>query len=334
MLLFLPTAGHRNPHTLMQPHIERSPLGWIDWENGMIYGVGRAYVQHNDNSKARARGAAHVVASGNIVKLAAGLRLDDRRTLEALGGGRVVIQLKAFLRVMEQEVNTMDEVPQPYVEVILKSPIAGIEGLTAKLLHHLRQSPGEWQEFPAVGSGPAEDDDDAPWLVLDARRLALRGGVQPALFPKILTPSGETIYELKKVDQSALLERGMASYVRSSASHNALLARHAPGDRPSRIARLLPPAAEAASMEPFNWEGKAPRDKKKKREPLIIKDVKQASGLLQTNLVISEEDARQLKEEDASSQILKKCRVIVIVSSPIGGVEGALPRPLILAERP
>jgi hypothetical protein len=154
------------------------------------------------------------------------------------------------------------------------------------------------------------------------------------LFPKILTPSGETIYELKKVDQSALVERGMARYVRSSASRSALLARHTPGELPDRIAALLPPAAEAASMEPFNWEEKSPRDKKKKREPLIIKDVKQASGLLQTNLVISEEDARQLKEEDASSQILKKCRVIVIVSSPIGGVEGALPHPLILAERP
>ncbi len=333
MLLVLPAAAQSDPHTLLQPHFERSVLGWIDWDNGMIYGVGRAYIAHNDNSKARTRGAAHVVASGNIVKLAAGLRLDDRRTLEALGGGRVVIQLRAFLRVMEQEVNTMEEVPQPYVEVILKSPIAGIEGLTAKLLSHLHQSPGEWQEFPATTAGPPRDDTGEPWLVLDARRLALRGGIQPALFPKILTPSGETVYELKAVDQGALVERGMARYVRSSASRGALLGRSDLENLPPGIAALLlPETAEAAAPEPFDWEEREPREKKKKRGPLIIKDVKQASGLLQTNLVISEEDARQLKAEDASSQILKKCRVIVIVSSPIGGVEGGLPVPLILAD--
>ena len=43
---------------------------------------------------------------------------------------------------------------------------------------------------------------------------------------------------------------------------------------------------------------------------------------MNTNLLISDTDTRQLKSEDASSRILKQCRVIVIVSSPIGGVEG------------
>ena len=43
---------------------------------------------------------------------------------------------------------------------------------------------------------------------------------------------------------------------------------------------------------------------------------------MRANLVISESDARNIREEDASSQILKKCRVIVIVSSSIGGIEG------------
>ena len=41
--------------------------------------------------------------------------------------------------------------------------------------------------------------------------------------------------------------------------------------------------------------------------------------------MISAEDAVKLKAEDSSSRILKKCRVVVIVSSPIGGVEGTIP---------
>jgi hypothetical protein len=47
--------------------------------------------------------------------------------------------------------------------------------------------------------------------------------------------------------------------------------------------------------------------------------------LAKTNLLVNAEDAKALQVEDASSQILKKCRVVVIVSSPVGGVEGALP---------
>jgi hypothetical protein len=45
---------------------------------------------------------------------------------------------------------------------------------------------------------------------------------------------------------------------------------------------------------------------------------------MNTNLLISAADTQDLKSEDASSQILKQCRVIVIVSSPIGGVEGKI----------
>ncbi len=51
-------------------------------------------------------------------------------------------------------------------------------------------------------------------------------------------------------------------------------------------------------------------------------DAVQAEGLKKTNLVISQSDADQLKKEDISSQVLRECRVIVIVNSPIGGVEG------------
>ena len=62
--------------------------------------------------------------------------------------------------------------------------------------------------------------------------------------------------------------------------------------------------------------------RRKKRGKYIIKNVREAKGLMKTNLVISESDARDIRNEDASSQILKKCRVIVIVSSSLGGIEG------------
>jgi hypothetical protein len=43
-----------------------------------------------------------------------------------------------------------------------------------------------------------------------------------------------------------------------------------------------------------------------------------------TNAVISNHDAQRLRQEDAASKILKECRVIIITSVPIGGIEDKL----------
>ena len=72
--------------------------------------------------------------------------------------------------------------------------------------------------------------------------------------------------------------------------------------------------------------------RRKKRRRYIVKDVKAVQGLAKTNLVVSAKDAKNLKAEDSASRILKKCRVVVIASSPIGGVEGAMPRLLAMNE--
>jgi hypothetical protein len=78
-----------------------------------------------------------------------------------------------------------------------------------------------------------------------------------------------------------------------------------------------PPAA--AGAEP------TVRPERRRRGRYIVADVKDVQGLAKTNLVVSTADAMELQAEDATSQILKKCRVVVLVSSPIGGIEGRLP---------
>jgi hypothetical protein len=64
--------------------------------------------------------------------------------------------------------------------------------------------------------------------------------------------------------------------------------------------------------------------KRKKRGSFVIAGAQQAQGLRKTNLIISEKDARKIRAEDASSDILKECRVIVVVSGTVGGIEGKL----------
>jgi hypothetical protein len=130
-----------------------------------------------------------------------------------------------------------------------------------------------------------------------------------------MTPSGKIIYELKSVNAQALAQRGMARYVVSEMPTDKLQA------DTTRMDALLDRIDALISLREAHAEEK---QKRQKRRRYIVKQVNEAQGLMRTNLVISENDARQLSDEDASSQILKKCRVIVIAASPIGGIEGQI----------
>ena len=318
--------------------IEKHANGWIDWDKGLIYGIGRGYLSKNRNNRPLSQGVAAVLASGSIVKLAAGIRLDDARTLEIIGSGRVTIKLEAFLKDKQHTSTFVDDGSDPYFEVIKVASMKGVSGLTAKLLDHFSTVPS-WRDFPVRPLKPrAElDDDDQPWLVLDARGLANNEHVQPAMFPKIISETGETLYELNQVEEAALLNRGMMRYVVSDEPSSTLRSDHRAIDRLLAKAGIIFGVDEARaetvekSLQVPVFSSKTPgtkKTKRKKRERYIVKDVKAVQGLAKTNLVVSAQDAMNLKAEDASSKILQKCRVLVIVSSPIGGIEGTLPTQL------
>jgi hypothetical protein len=295
------------------PYMEQYPYGWIDWHSKMIYGTGRGYLHHNGGMKNRAMRAAKVVALQSILKVAAGVRLDDKTTLEALGKGSVVIHLKAMIRFSDHKSAFIQNIAQPYFEVTLKAPLTGVSGLTSRLLTQLKSMDLNWRSFPrqAPGQRTGPGETSETWLILDGRTLPGQGKIVPALFPKIMSRAGDTLYQLEDVNEEAVVERGMATYVESSASIEEL---HSHLD--SKMALL------SQIVRLFSIRDAMAQSKRKKRRRFIIKEVEQAKGLAKTNLVVSDSDARELKAEDAASRILKDCRVVVVVSSPIGGVEG------------
>lgn len=314
-ILFFPAFSSSIEDDRFFPFIETYPYGKIDWDSGIIYGIGRGYLHLNKNSESIALRAAQVVAAGNILKVAAGVRLDDRRTLEALGKDRVVIELKALVRYRVHKTEFIKDVKQPYYEITLSAPLTGVEGLTSMLITKLKTVPLDWLNLPKPSDESVLDDEEKPWLVLDARDLPKKGLVKPAIFPKIISETGETLYETSKVDESALVKRGMAKYVVSDEPKEGLTSQK------KSIDQIL---AEAGFSFLTDEAIAGDNEKRTRRKNYIVKDVKEARGLMNTNLLISDTDTRQLKSEDASSRILKQCRVIVIVSSPIGGVEGKI----------
>ncbi len=292
------------------PFVESFPNGKIDWDNGIFYGVGIGYPHLNKGSKAKALKVAQAKALSAILQVASRLRVDDRSTLGDLEKEKVIIQIRGLILYEPHDRQFNEKGEHPFYRVTYRAPIKGVKGLTKKLLTHLRSRPSSWQDFPRE-EAVEEQDESQPWLVLDARGLARQSPVQAALFPRIVTEAGEKVYDLNSVEEGALVKRGMARYVISDKSLTEM----------GFMQRQRPFFSFMDLFSPRIAHGEE-KLRRKKRGKYIIQNVREAKGLMKTNLVISESDARDIRNEDASSRILKKCRVIVIVSSSLGGIEG------------
>jgi hypothetical protein len=302
-----------------KPFIERFPEGKVDWDAGYFYGTGVGYPHLNDGSKAKALKVAEAKALSAILQVASGLRVDDQRTLADLQREKTVIQIRALIRYEPLEQQFVQEGKPPFYRVTYRAPMKGVHGLTRNLLPHVRSGRPAGEEAIKPEPPGGDEDEGATWLVLDARGLSRSSPVQPALFPKIMTEKGEALFDLNVAEEEALVQKGMARYVVSDKSREEILSR-LEREGPVSLARLLGPS----------WALAQEKGERKRQGKVIVKDVNQVQGLMKTNLVISEADAREIKDEDASSQILKKCRVIVVVSSSLGGIEGRLPEGLAL----
>jgi len=315
-LLLAPSVVNSDEDRAFSAFIQRFANGRIDWDKGIIYGTGRVYLDQSGHSIPMAMRAAQLISASNILKLAAGVNLDDRRKLGELGDGNFVIHLKAFLRFTEHAARLVEDPARPYYEVTRKTHLTGISGLNMQILKRMK-SGAEGFQVPQTPASSIEESEDAPWLVLDARDLPGFVKVQPALFPKIASTGGNAVYEIGTINPAALKERPMVSYVESAEDLRHLQSRYFRGSSLAELADLLLGPPEALAQD-----GKI----RKKRRRFIVKKAAGLQGLSKTNLVISQADAMALRAEDSASQILKNCRVIVIVSSPVGGVEGQLPR--------
>lgn len=306
---------------LFLPYKERFDAGWIDWDAGIIYGIGRAYLNENNGSRPMTIGAARVTASSNIVRLAAGIHVDDRETIKTLGRGNFLMKVRAFLRYRDKEERWVTSGGNPYYEVVQYTPINGVEGLTVHVLSTLSgQSQGlssetDETEQASLGSFSNSAGEDETWLVLDARVVQQGNAVKPALFPKVISRSGEVLYSRDTVDRNAIVERGMVRYVVSNRSAREIMS----SIDPDRLLFLnffdVGPAIAWAEE----------RVQRVKRQNYIVKNVEQSSGLYRTNLIINDRDASDIKTADREHHVLQKCRVVVIVSSPIGGVSSQIP---------
>lgn len=316
LLLIRPTA--RAEGESFSPLIEVYPNGKTDWGEGCFYGTGKGYPHLNGGSRARALRTAQAGALSAILQVAMRIRVDEGRTLQDLARERGLIRLEGLVFYEPFDRKFIERGDKPHYRVTYRAPMRGVKGLTKKILPHLMTVP----PGPPESLQPESDDlsgDAGPWLLLDARGLPPGSAANPALFPRILSETGETVSDLNTVEEGALIRRGMAQYVVSD--RDPRKTGFGPRDRRAGLLeRLLFPSAAWAEE----------KKRRKKRGRYIVAEVKGAEGLMKTNLVISESDAKELRKEDASNRILRQCRVLVVVSSSLGGIEGSIPDHLAL----
>jgi hypothetical protein len=295
------------------PYLETFPNGKIDWDQGYFYGTGKGYLHLNGGSRAKSLKVAQAEALSAILQVAAGIRLNDRKTILDLQKDQVILRLQAFVRYEPYEREYVQDRDQPHYRVTYRAPMKGVQGLTKRLLEHLKENPSAWKDFPSPERDREAHDEEDSWVVFDARRQSASQRAQPALFPKVLTEKGDVVYDLNRAEEEAVVRRGMARYVVSDEPRETWGA--------SKTGFLRSVLNLLQSTPAWAQENK---NRKKRRSHYIVTDVTQIQGLKKTNLIISEGDAKRLKQEDRSSKILKQCRVIVVVSSSVGGIEGAL----------
>jgi hypothetical protein len=315
-LAFLVLSVSWAQEKLFKPYLESRSNGQVDWDNGYFYGVGLGSLKLNNNSQAQALRVAQAGALSAILQVAAQIRVDEQRTLLDLEQQQIIIRLQGLIEYEPFDQKTIQKNGEIYEQVTYRAPLRGVKGLTRQLLTYFRENVTPEQETP-VPQTRAEAEESLPWLVLDARGLAPNRSPQPALFPKIITENNEIVSDVNTVDEQALVEQGLIHYVVSDKKPEEISL--------LRFRNLLAVFRKLWGPASAWAQGSNPPPK---RGHYIIKNVQQTQGPDRTTLVISAADARALQSDPETNQALQKCRVIVVVSSSVGGVEGLLPEGL------
>ncbi|MBI3448956.1 MAG: hypothetical protein HY049_08595 [Acidobacteria bacterium] len=130
--------------------------------------------------------------------------------------------------------------------------------------------------------------------------------------------SGAVIASPDTVDVQALRNMGMASYATLPGSLSSF--RERIGDRPMWLKASFAPGGPTSAPPAMPAPGPDPLAQRRGPRPYRIK-AGGAAGALKADIVLSRADADRL-EAAGGKNLLKDCRVIILVESPVGGVEG------------
>jgi hypothetical protein len=305
-----------------KPYLEKVTEGEVDWYEGWIRVTATAPIDATSpKAKAQldARRVALTKARAAALRIAMRVPVDSESRLESFQ----VLQVKVKGVVNGAEV-VAEETRAREVSLTLEVPVSGVKGLSSEVLPVLFP-PGE--PAPAPKPKPAQEPkpdkkaatpDDAPSpespAYVSVTVETSEVGAKPALFPRIVDPQGRDVYSVKTIGRLGATDKSIARYVTASSGNAPKV-----GLRDIQGANL--PLALIAAGGPFWLLQGPPPSRKRGGETLLVK-ASGTKGALKADIVVTEETAKKLRDAEGSSKVLSDARVVVVVRSDVGGVEG------------
>jgi hypothetical protein len=292
----------------MNSFVQKYPQGEVNWGEGFVIAHGKGEITDTaPNGEDKATRAAEVDAKAHLLEIIKDIPLDDRNKTGQ--EPRMSFVLEGFVRGSEVVAKSKTGTT---IHVTVQAPIRGAKGLTLAVLGYYTpppppppppkvQPPVQPPKEPPKVAGadpkkaPLADARAFTGIVIDARKVQANA----SLFPKIQNEKKEEVYAVGQVNKDDLKKRGMASYAVVS--------------RDAVISKLFPNAL----VIPVSYQAQTAISKKPRRQgenPLILTSVA-GDGTLQTNLVLSEEDMAKLQQIAAETNVLKECRVVIVLSA-------------------
>jgi hypothetical protein len=283
----------------MNNFVQKYPQGEVNWGEGWILAHGKGEITDTGaNGEDQATRAAEIDAKAHLLEIIKDIPVDDR--MKAGQEQKMSFRLEGFVK--DSEVVAKSKTGTT-VNVTVQAPIRGINGLVLAVLGYYTPPtpqpppPVEHKEPTAhvAKNKPLEDPRAFTGVVIDARKVQANA----SLFPKIQDPKDKEVYTVGQVNKEDLQKRGMASYAVVS--------------RDAVISKLFPKALVLQVRYQPQSGPSAPAKKRQGEKPLVLSSV-DVSGELKTNLVLSEEDASKLQQLSEETNVLKECRVIVVLA--------------------
>ncbi len=269
-------------------------LGRIDWENMVIYSVGDGVMPPDAISPAqarvRAKRAAIDEAYGGIVEMANEGRGDAESTTRNYVNENRVVHTKVTGMVKNAEITEIRQHDDGSYQIMMRMPMTGVNGLGSVLLpvemERIRKvkvvsttKRNDIASKPEISSLQSNQDGNkqkAEKAENYTGLIIIAQGFEakPAMYPRIITEDGNAVYDVTNVNPNAAVENGLVAYRKNLA------------------------AAEQVSRIGNN--------------PLTIKAQK-VSGKYNADIVISDEDARNIQEADSKGGILGEAKVVVVI---------------------
>lgn len=239
--------------------VETLPHGQVDWTEGALLSRSSATGTTLRGARALTDQAAVQAARQGLWRELEQVRLDARQML-----GPAVLQAESQRHALEALIAQATVVETRYlpggtVETAVRLPFAG--RLTAMLL-----APS------SAGMPDSTSSSEAPHtgVVIDARGLA----IQPALLPRIVDESGQSLYAPEVVDVEAAVQQGYVAYAKA-----------------------------------FD---QAPAQARIGERPLVLRALRVA-GDSRVDLVLSQAEATRIRDYAATRRLVRQCRVLIVM---------------------